>query len=425
MEDNNWLPLPRVGRGVSIGEYNPPNFVPNMDVRLSLGDYVYIFEKHSSGLWCRGFVVSLPKAHSAYNQPSAPTANNAPLRPLELTVATGIMPSYLVRIREYTNFTSTQGELNTNNSRCDGGESKPPVPAVPYLRLAYDSLMVPGEDLVDDIVSVIKEWFTVYTYHYFLEGKYELVERITNTIAKLDLIKKKLSFGLLTEIEKVTARRTVIWHITRMTKLLNRGIIVRYPNTGDYIPQEDGRRLAQEQMLLALAANYPQYTLTSNSGHRSKLPRHVMVDFISVNGQRYKNNLTAICYLRSTSMRLTESVEVKIKPTTVVAELSAILFSDLPVSVTQSDIYLAVELYEDLNIDTVSKSGKQKSVNGRHGVACGATSISRLFQVEGNSETPFTIRMFTSYFEQNCPSQQNKGWGELMTRVINGSPTGV
>src|SRR5699024_5750555 len=107
--------------------------------------------------------------------------------------------------------------------------------------------------------------------------------------------------------------------------------------------------------------------------------------------------------------------------------------------VLREDVYLVVTLYEDISVksqrpipisslmgnktgaatpqmDSVQQnsgmngraSPRLQISHGRRGVAAGVADISRLFRMEESVESPFTVRMYTTYFEAKDPSNDNR-----------------
>ena len=461
-----WTPLPRIGRGVVIGKHTPnPN--RKHDTALNLGDEVYVFETHSSGAWFRGYVVSPPSSHAAFNQPlpRGKKINNAALKALDANIRTGIFPCAYVHLHEYFDLSRNDNKANSfaakdrfsalgNGAEYDvdslihgglgqlGLKSKPPP--IPALRFGNEVPTVPNEPLVDDIYSVIDEWYNTYVYHHYLFGNYELVNTINSIIQELYFIRRKLIYGLLTSHERILARKKVIWQIARVINILNRGHVVRDTQTGEILAGKEGPvRLAQEQILTALAPNYPDHSMIGEAAAEATMPKHILVDFKSCIGQGYGHGLTVYLQLRTKSARLTEPFAIKIKPDMRLTDLSAVLFRDLPLSVERGDVILNAEVFEDVPLKSKTPtsmssilgssadsrsttiSTRQPKKQGRRGLASGAADISRLFRIEDKGESPFTIRMYATYFAVNEPNKDNRGWGELFERIVRGRPRGV
>lgn len=460
-----WTPLLRIGRGVVIGKHTPnPN--RKHDISLNLGDEVYVFETHNSGAWFRGYVVSPPSAHAAFNQPLpiGKKINNAALKALDANIRTGIFPCAMVHLHEYFDLSRNDNKANSSaakdrfsalgnggdydvDSLINGGlnqlglKSKPPP--IPALRLGNEVPTIANEPLVDDIYSVIDEWYNTYVYHHYLFGNYDLVNTINGIIQELYFIRRKLIYGLLTSNERILARKKVIWQIARVINILNRGHMVRDTITGDILAGKEGPvRLAQEQILTALAPNYPDHSMIGEVAAEATMPKHILVDFKSCVGQGYGHGLTVYLQLRTKSARLTEPFAIQIKPDMRLTDLSAVLFKDLPLSVERGDVILNAEVFEDVPLksknptpmstimgggDTRSTtvSSRQPKKLGRRGLASGAADISRLFRIEDKGESPFTIRMYATYFSVSEPNKDNRGWGELFERIVRGRPRGV
>lgn len=466
-QNQEWSPLPKIGRGVVVGKHvASPN--RKNDITLNLGDEVYVFESHISGKWYRGYVISPPSAHAAFNQPlpRGTKINNAALKALDPNVRSGIFPAPLIHLHEYldlspsdaskaSSLSAAKDRFSTLAGSTDydmesfvsghngisqlGLKSKPPP--IPSLRLGTEVPTVPGEPLVDDIVAVINEWYNTYVYHHYLFGNYELVNTINGIIQELYFIRRKLIYGLLTANERILARKKAVWQISRVINILNRGHVVRDAKTGEIMAGKEGPvKLAQEQILIALAPNYPDHSLIGDVHQEATNPKHILVDFKSCLGQNYGHGLSVYFQLRTKSARLTEPFSIKIKPDMMVTDLSAVLFRDLPLSITRGDVILNAELYEDVPLKSKTPtsisvilggksylpvSGKPSKKVGRRGVASGSADISRLFRIEDKGESPFTIRMYASYFGPDEPNKENRGWGELFERIVRGRPRGV
>ncbi|KAF5101431.1 hypothetical protein D0Z00_000910 [Geotrichum galactomycetum] len=319
-----------------------------------------------------------------------------------------------------------------------GLKSKPPP--IPALRLGNEVPTVPNEPLVDDIVAVINEWYNTYVYHHYLFGNFELVNTINTIIQDLYFIRRKLIYGLLTSNERILARKKVIWQIARVVNVLNRGHVVRDTKTGEILAGKEGPvRLAQEQILTALAPNYPDHSMINDVHAEVTKPKHILVDFKSCIGQGYGHGLTVYFQLRTKSAFITEPFAIKIKPDMRITDLNAVLFRDLPLSVIRGDVILNAEVFEDVplksktptsltnifNSSNVPVSNVASKKQGRRGLASGAADISRLFRIEDKGESPFTIRMYATYFSVNEPNKDNRGWGELFERIVRGRPNGV
>lgn len=517
---SEWSPLPKIARGVAIASYKSPS---NDSTTVDLGDEVYVIESHVSGNWLRGYVVSAPRALSAFNRPLSKEnkVTDRPIKSLDLNVSMGVFPAQIINVKEYFDFSNpskhrdaieishgdksnhsqsptssedsdhrfsiitpdTPGssrlmtafeksmdqtlqhmefmnqrdsfhddlytargsvvapqiprhESNGSISRAltspepsgrsstvmtyHGANSKPVAPAIPYLKLGNEVPTLENEPLVDDITSVIKEWFNTYVYHYFLLGNYRLITHINEAINDLYFIRRKLMYGLLTKSERIIARKRAVWQISRISKMLKQGVVVREPKTGEIMGNRMGLvKLAQEQVLLALASDYPNHSTVNDEPKKATLPKHILVDFKSVAGSASGHAITVLLYLRTRAQRLSESFSLTLQPNTLLIDLSAVLFRDLPVSITKDDVYLVSEVYEDIPV----AKGQKKTV--RRGFAAGAADISRLFRMEESVESPFNIRMYSNYFLPGEPNEENRGWGELVDRIIRGRPRGV
>ncbi|ODQ64123.1 hypothetical protein NADFUDRAFT_53100 [Nadsonia fulvescens var. elongata DSM 6958] len=464
--DGKWSPLNRVAWATAINCYKTKK------LNLNLGDDVYIFESHSSGLWYRGYVISSVSPVTSIEQmletSSQPTnnANDAFIaaagsKAQEMKITTGVIPASCVHLKEQLGQSLNQGGDNVADASIASEKfsengvlgdvndflensirhspfsndyesilaetsglslEKPSRPPVPALRLADSDLSDSAfEPLVDEIASVVKEWHSVFIYRYFVARRYDLVKALNKVIQQLLMIRRKLLFGILTHAEKVTARQKAIWLIARGTKLLKRGVIVRDQATGETVSgKDDPIKMAQEQFLTGLAPNYPSNTFMSFANEETThLPAHIIVNFKSTLGNGAVPGMVVFFYLRNRVRRLTEAFSVEVKPDLSLLNISAVVFRDLPRSVVDKEIYLVAVVFETVKPTATSK------LHVRRGVAAGVADISRIFRTDQKSDSEFTIKMFTSYSSNGVYDNENHGWGELVDRIIKGSPVGV
>ncbi|ANB12935.1 Dedicator of cytokinesis protein 4 CRK binding protein [Sugiyamaella lignohabitans] len=441
-EAKTWIPLPQIAKGVAVGNFHPNLSQVSPLGNLDIGDLVYVFEIDPTYKWYRGYVVSLPliqsnmlvapgtpdlhphkNAHSDFKR--AEKENFCPeqvilggCRPI---ISTSIFPAQLISIKEhYDSATVVQPKPDGTTLVCIEDE-KPTPPALPHLRLEYKSLTVPSEPIVDDIISTMGELYGAYVTSTFLYNS-STMSVVSHAMERLDYIRKQMVHNVLTKSEKGTARKRAIWHMCRVSRVLKRGIVAFDWETGDVIPCLGSEiKLAQEQLLLALAPNYPIYHPQGNIRPYPQLPKYFIVNLISMSGVGSQHVLKILLYIRTKWSRITDIFEAKIDPKTPMTKLPSILFCDLPLWIAKSEAYLVAEVYYEEPLSELNLIG----IPERKGLVVGVTDISRLFKIQSNSETPFTIKLYANDYNEVSTDKYNTGWGELVSKIILGFPSGV
>lgn len=425
--------MPKIGRGVllktvrldglhaaeAVSDINGTYKTSNKDIRI--GEEVFVFEQHSGGEWYRAYVVSSPSAMNILMDVLEHTdvVSDENVKPPDAKIITAVFPASCVKIKDYFEIKDSPNREQNNNSAYSLG--KPFAPPVPALRLGIESPMLEGEPLVDDIISVIGEWNKVYLCRFFVNRNYGVVNELNAIIKELYVIRRQLLYQLLTEEETLLTRRRAIWLILKAKKMMSQGILVRDTVTGEILTgREDPVKLAKEQLLINLSPKYPNYNaLDERSVQDVHLPTHISVKLVESDGQAGDGALTAFIYLRSRTKRLTEAFRISVDSSLVLSDLSTVLFTNIPAQTVKDEIYIVVVLSEEVPVSATSK----KRV--RRGIAAGVQSLSRIFQDFTHREKELTINMYASYSETGQYGQSNRGWGELVDRIIKGETVGV
>ncbi|GME90274.1 unnamed protein product [Ambrosiozyma monospora] len=254
-------------------------------------------------------------------------------------------------------------------------------------------------------------------------------------------------------------------------------ILARHEDSGElYTPSHENfaktlmnpSKFAQNQLFFALSPNYPminsdiQMTPPRNNQFEQTFPSHILADFKTVVGKSVKvpqgyAGMTAFMYLRNSKKRLTEAFSIQIDSDhdLLLDNLSAALFKNVPANeIDTGRIYLVALLTETINLDQVpnthavggSRSGVPNLHTIRKGVCAGAVDISRVFSrrkghLKSGQAHEFVMQLYASYMTDEAEpmtmypgmnpllamsmAMQNKGWGELVDRIISGSNKGI
>ena len=482
-----WKPTEEFLRGEIVKPFLPlekhPKLVNEHLTNLYPGDEIYVFETKYDK-WGRGYCLTKPFPNdftiTSVNLDQLPGVNvkvvvfplkyvkiilKLPFPTVETEVDSPIVPvgDNVPTIRE-SEFARSQALLGNADFT---SESKVNIPPLPQHRL----------DEGDDFLMEIKHSLELLTSHIFALysiGEFKLFYKLSSIYHDLHEARIKLHNNLLTSSEIQVTKETATMLLNKIPKeLASRSVRLnafsfdldnRYTDTSGYkaVLARDERsgnllsssnstpsKLALNQMLCALAPNFPIYAYTvknrfslepspnKHSEHES--PSHILVDFKSVSGSSAYEppgfaGMTAYLYIRNNRKRLTEAFAVHTKSAddlVRVENISASLFRNIPVSETvMSRTYLVAVLTEEVDVNI--KSGNTPVIKRvKKGVAAGVADITRVFSkkqgsLQSGSAHPFTIKLFGSYMNKKGRSDvPNNGWGELVDRIISGVDYGV
>ena len=105
---------------------------------------------------------------------------------------------------------------------------RPPAP-VPMLKIGDETPTSSAEPLVDEIAACLREWHSTNLHQLLLSRRYTELERLSELFARLDLSRRQLLHGVLTNQELVALREQTVWDLVEGNKLLSNEIIVRDP----------------------------------------------------------------------------------------------------------------------------------------------------------------------------------------------------
>lgn len=108
------------------------------------------------------------------------------------------------------------------------GAKKAPAP-VPMLKIGDETPTSMTEPLVDEIASCLREWHSKNLHELLLTRRYAVLDRLSRLVYQLDLSRRQLLHGVLTDQEVDKVREKTVWDLVAGNKMLSNEIIVRDP----------------------------------------------------------------------------------------------------------------------------------------------------------------------------------------------------
>ncbi|KAJ9619293.1 Deoxycytidine kinase 1 [Taxawa tesnikishii (nom. ined.)] len=270
-----WQPIEEVAHAVCV---HPFDATEPHDLALDIGDDVYVTELGGANQeWCRGWLLAQPSLLAALADDKEQS--------LKLRAYSGIFPRNCVRVREVlgkeleivaqeqdlnpdgtldtvagasqtdnatlsrattARLSTAPGSLARRQPRILSRRSKdvqirpkdvaPRNPAdpkeqapLPALRIGDATALSNEEPLVEEISSCLREWHSTKMHELMLNGEYELLDRVSALVQRLDNARKQMIHNLLTEKELADLRERVIWDLVDGNKMLDGEVIVRSP----------------------------------------------------------------------------------------------------------------------------------------------------------------------------------------------------
>ena len=296
-----WRPLSRIAFAVAIYPFQPSS---PADLPLELGDELYIIEEGGfNGSWYRGYLVAPPSLLAGLTSVKGQTLQARvfsgifPRSCVEVREVLGDTSSrngsgmegdYLNEQledvsgdsnptrqngyhevqqnsdsprRTFSNASSARANKRTTSLRkrsdqLDGlairrrstlssmgprepGAPRPPAP-VPMLKIGDETPTSASEPLVDEIASCLREWHSTNLHELLLSRRYPVLEQLSKLVQKVDMARRQLMHGVLTDQELVALREKTVWDLVRGNKMLGSEIIVRDPKQrGRLLTAED------------------------------------------------------------------------------------------------------------------------------------------------------------------------------------------
>lgn len=118
--------------------------------------------------------------------------------------------------------------LHITSSPREPGAKRPPAP-VPMLKIGDETPTSGTEPLVDEIASCLREWHSKNLHELLLSRRYAVLDQTASLINQLDLARRQLLHGVLTDQERDLIREKTVWDLVAGNKMLCNEIIVRDP----------------------------------------------------------------------------------------------------------------------------------------------------------------------------------------------------
>lgn len=110
----------------------------------------------------------------------------------------------------------------------DPSAPRPPAP-VPMLKIGDETPTSIAEPLVDEIASCLREWHSKNLHELLLTRRYGVLDTLSRLVYRLDLSRRQLLHGVLTDQEVELVREKTIWDLVAGNKMMSNEIIVRDP----------------------------------------------------------------------------------------------------------------------------------------------------------------------------------------------------
>lgn len=152
--------------------------------------------------------------------------------------------------------------------------SRPPAP-VPMLKIGDETPTSSSEPLVDEIASCLREWHSTNLHELLLSRRYRVLDKLSKLVHQLDLSRRQLLHGVLTNQELHILRKKTVWDLVSGNKMLSNEIIVRDPaQRGRLLTGDDTAiEISKLQSTMSLLNKPPVLTTDHVNLH------HLMVEF--------------------------------------------------------------------------------------------------------------------------------------------------
>ena len=157
------------------------------------------------------------------------------------------------------------------------GGSRPPAP-VPMLKIGDETPTSLSEPLVDEIASCLREWHSTNLHELLLSRQYSTLDKLSKLVHQLDLARRQLLHGVLTDQELEILRATTVWNLVSGNKMLSNEVIVRDP-------EQRGRLLTGDDTAIEISKLQSSMSLLEKppiSVPDSIYLHHMLLDFKGV-----------------------------------------------------------------------------------------------------------------------------------------------
>lgn len=392
----SWHPCNSFTRGVVLGTYEAHVLDTSRLVTLQLGDLVYAFEVHSSQQWVRAFAICMPTARHVLGQ-YIPMPNCEATRGLggngtllHLKAVCVIIPRSLLLFAFGERQQALDIDLMSGNKNSALHDSKlnrklPPV-THDWNKVCLTSWHRP---IICSISIAIHNWLFGHAYRTFLSQDYDTtLSLIQGAIAELLQIRDTILYNFCTSVELSRLSRRAVWLMTKFDKILDCSVQVWDPETGFMLcPDCAGPdTIAKEQLLYALAPEYPQFDCTI--GPLAE-PKQLLMSVESFTSSDVLDSQYAVYfYLATKYRRISESFKVLLYDSCNTIDLPMAWYDEYnealinPGSHYHSDkLYLVAEVFQD-------------TFTPRKRVALGVSIVTGHFRMSLPFRTVQTIRLY-------------------------------
>ncbi|KAL2351881.1 C2 domain in Dock180 and Zizimin proteins-domain-containing protein [Cryomyces antarcticus] len=146
----------------------------------------------------------------------------------------------------------------TPSATRDSKAQKPAAP-VPLLKVGDETPTSAEEPLVDEISSCLREWHSTKLHEFLLSRRYDVLDKLSSLVQRLDTARRQLLHGVLTAHELERLRETTVWDLVHGNKLLSGEVIVRSPSEkGRVMTADDSAvEITQLQAMMSLLDEKP------------------------------------------------------------------------------------------------------------------------------------------------------------------------
>lgn len=357
-QDLEWIPYDTLVRGTITGTYHVPHPSLHTGVGLQMGNPVYAFEAHKSGLWIRAYIIIAPKPQRALTQALSSSFHKKRRTSLHMdkhtlapTVVCAVIPRDLVLF-----VLPSQSILyDTAHSPYIKNRKLPPLPSCILADWNQWSVASHRGILNGNLSSLIKIWLFSYVYQAFLGSDYSTVSKVLQAAQDLFEIADHIAYNLYTTSERVIACRRAVWLATQIDQALGCGVAVRNPQTGSMLcPGCVGNdAIAKEQLLYALAPEYPladfrtQENVDQSTGSKQLLMSIRALKIVP------SDQFGVSFYLASKHRRLSETFHITLSDTTAPIDLPIVWFKEYTELLVNQNLapvlhtlYLVVEVFK-------------------------------------------------------------------------------
>ena len=252
-------------------------------------------------------------------------------------------------------------------------DGKRPAAPVPMLKIGDETPTSSTEPLVDEIASCLREWHSKNLHGLLLTRRYTVLDKTAQLINQLDLARRQLFHGVLTDQERDRVREKTVWNLVAGNKMLCNEIIVRDP-------QQRGRLLTYGDSIVEISSLQSTMSLldeTPTPQADSLNLFHVLIDLKNCVTKGLDTPTVTLCLFRryqsETIKPLTESFSLDLPSQDQFDKLASSgrfcsLFTDLTSADvgektgSDVDIYLMIRIYAKRLIDeTAPGSGAREN----------------------------------------------------------------